>query len=275
MKNNKVLIGIASAIFLVFAAFWAYIAINGLQGDKDIAEAFSATYGLMALFGGVVGLKVSKRWGGYKSLIGKSVFFMSLGLLAQEAGQLTYSGYTYIAHKEIPYPSLGDIFFFGSVILYILAAWSLVKALSTKTATRNSKYLALAFIVPATLLGFSYYIFLRGHSIDFSHPLTMFLDFGYPLGQAIYVSLAIMALILSVRYLGGIMKPVILFVIFALVFQYIADFGFLYQVSRETWKTAGINELVYLISYFVMTLSLIEFDRVLNRLSGKAKSEDK
>ena len=256
------------------AGFWTYIAINGLQGDKDIAEAFSATYGLMALFGGVVGLKVSRRWGGYKSLIGKSVFFMSLGLLAQEAGQLTYSGYTYIAHREIPYPSLGDIFYFGSVILYILAAWSLVKALSTKTATRNSKYLVLALIVPATLLGFSYYIFLRGHNYDFSHPLTVFLDFGYPMGQAIYVSLAIMALILSVRYLGGIMKPVILFVIFALVFQYVADFGFLYQVSRETWKTAGTNELIYLISYFVMTLSLIEFERVLDRLSGKAKNED-
>jgi hypothetical protein len=267
--KNKSLITLASLIFLFFLGYWIILAVKGLQGDHDEAETYSALYGLMALYGGVVGLRISKYWGGFKSLIGRAVMFMSLGLLAQEVGQLTYSGYTYLFHQEIPYPSLGDIGFFGSVILYILAAFSLIKALSTKStrAGKNKFWIAL---IPILLLSVSYYIFLKGYEFDFSNPVTIFLDFGYPLGQALYISLGLIALVLSRRYLGGVMKPVILFLLLALTVQYVADFTFLYQVSRETWQTAGSNELIYLIAYFVMTLGLIKFRTVFNKLSGNA-----
>lgn len=272
MKKHGLVIGLASAIFLTFLTFWSVLAVKGLQGETDSAELFSALYGLMALFGGLVGLKVSRKWGGFKSLIGRSVMFMSLGLLAQEVGQLTYSAYTYLFNQEIPYPSLGDIGFFGSVILYCLAAFSLVKALSTKTTLSSGKNKVWAVIVPVALLSLSYSIFLKGYEFDSSQPIAVFLDFGYPLGQAFYVSLLLIAFILSLRYLGGIMRPAILFLMFALLLQYIADFTFLYQVSRETWQTAGINELIYLVAYFVMTLGLIRFGAVLDKLSKTSRS---
>lgn len=268
-NKNKLVIGSATLIFLIFLVYWAILAVSGLQGDHSQAETFSALYGLMALFGGLAGLRISKRWGGFRSLIGRAVLFMSLGLLAQEVGQLTYSGYTYLAHQEIPYPSLGDIGFFGSVILYTLAAYSLIRALSTKNTLKARHNVFWVALIPVALLSVSYFIFLRGYTFDFHHPLTVFLDFGYPLGQAFYISLGLIALVLSVRYLGGVMKPVILFLIFALFLQYIADFTFLYQVSRDTWQTAGINELMYLTAYFVMTLSLIKFRTVFDRLAGK------
>lgn len=270
--KNKILVTIASAIFLTFFVYWVILAAKGLQGDHSAAETFSALYGLMALFGGVVGLRISRYWGGFKSLIGRAVVFMSLGLLAQEAGQLTYSGYTYLFHQEIPYPSLGDIGFFGSVILYALGAFSLVKALSTKSTLKTAKNTVWIGLIPVLLLSGSYYIFLRNYQVDSSHPLTVFLDFGYPLGQALYISLGLIALMLSLRYLGGVMKPVILFLLFALVLQYAADFTFLYQVNQDTWKTAGINELIYLCAYFAMTISLIKFRTVFNKLSGAGRS---
>lgn len=273
MGKNKFLIISASVVFTVFLIFWTVLRARHLSGDTDQAELFSALYGLMALFGGIVGLLVSKRWGGAKSHIGRSVLFMSLGLLAQEVGQLTYSGYTYIAHQEIPYPSLGDIGYFGSVILYIVAAYSLIKALSIPGAFRFHLNKALAAIIPAVLLAVSYMFFLKGYTTDGASLLTVFLDFGYPLGQAFYISLGLLALLLSRRYLGGMMRPVILFLLFALLLQYIADFTFLYQVNRGTWETAGSNELIYLISYFIMTLSLINFGMVLDRLSPNKATE--
>lgn len=272
MQKTKILVGLASAIFLSFLTFWVILAVKGLQGETHSAEIFSALYGLMALFGGLVGLKVSKRWGGFKSLIGRSVMYMSLGLLAQELGQVTYSAYTYIFHQEIPYPSLGDIGFYGSAILYTLAAFTLIKALSTKGMLSSKKNRLAAAIIPLILLSVSYLIFLRGYSFAFDHPLTIFLDFGYPLTQAFYLSLGILAFLFSYRYLGGIMRPVVLFLIFALFLQYMADFTFLYQTSRDTWKTAGVNELLYLSAYFVMTLSLIKFESVLEGLSKPAGS---
>ena len=269
MKQNKNLVILACVIFFALAGFWGGIALKGLQGETDTAELFSAVYGVMALFGGLVGLTVSRHWGGVKSLIGRAVVCMSLGLLAQAAGQAMYSMYTYLWHQEIPYPSWGDVGYFGSVIFYILGAWMLIKALSVKSASESSILRKGVVVIPVLLLSLSYYVFLRDYSFDWSNPLTVLLDFGYPLGQAFYISLALVAWVLSRKYLGGVMRPVILFLILALVLQYAADFTFLYQVNRDTWQTAGGNELMYLIAYFAMTLSLLEFGTVLNRLSGR------
>ena len=268
MRQNKNFFIVATLIYLGFLGFWVALWQKNLQGDSDAAELFSATYGLMALFGGLVGLKVSRKWGGFKSLIGRSVIFISLGLLAQEVGQITYSMYTYLLNQEIPYPSLGDIGYFASVIFYILAAFSLIKALSAKATRKTKRNRTLVVFVPVVLLTVSYVVFLRGHSYDFSNPVAAILDFGYPMGQAFYISLALSAYLVSKKYLGGMMKPVISFLIFALVLQYAADFTFLYQVSRDTWQTAGINELMYLTAYYVMTLALLSFGSVFNKISG-------
>ncbi len=273
MIKNKHITNFAGVIFAVFLIFWLVLAVKSLQGETPQAEFFSATYGLMALFGGILGLGASRRWGGYRSVVGRSVLFIALGLLAQEAGQITYSTYTYLFHQEIPYPSVGDIGYFASVIFYILGAFSLVKALSTKAVFKQTHNRFFLFIVPVILLAFSYYYFLKGYSFDVHHPLTILLDFGYPLGQAAYISLAILAFLLSKRYLGGAMKPVIFFLIFALLLQYAADFTFLYQTSRKTWQTAGYNELIYLTAYYVMTRSLMKFGAVIDRFNAKTEKK--
>lgn len=274
MKKYKLLLALAALMFATFFAFWVWLAWTGKQGETAQAEFFSATYGLMALYGGLLGLYVAQHWGGFKSLIGRSVTFLSLGLLAQELGQITYSVYTYVWHQEIPYPSLGDIGYFGSVILYILATYSLVRAVSVKSTFKSKANRAWIVLVPLLLLGVSGYFFLKGHAYDTSNPVSVVLDFGYPVGQALYLTLAVLAFLLSKRYLGGIMKPVIVSVIFALFLQYVADFTFLYQVSRETWKTGGINELMYLVSYFVMTTSLLRFGTVMHRLKHGVEQSD-
>ncbi len=84
----------------------------------------------------------------------------------------------------------------------------------------------------------------------------MLLDFGYPLGQAIYVSLAILVAFLSRSTLGGVMRMPTLCLLYALVFQYFCDFTFLYQVQHGTWYVGGINDYMYFASYFFMTISL-------------------
>lgn len=263
-----------SVIFLALTAWWVYLGQNDLVGETDQAELFSASYGMMALYGGILGLFVSQKWGGLKSLIGKSVFFISLGLLAQEFGQISYSAYTYLFHEEIPYPSVGDIGYFGSVLLYIVAIFYLIKALSPKSALSSKINLLWVIAVPLILLVGSYLFFLNGYEFDFSNPLLVFLDFGYPLGQAFYISLAILAFLLSRRYLGGLMKPIVLFLIFALFMQYISDFMFLYRVNRDLWETGGINDYTYLVSYFVMTSALIAAGNVITTMRTENVGDD-
>lgn len=264
--STKTLHIISAVIFSSLAIWWIVLHTMSNVSETSL-EWFSASYGIMALFGAILGLRISRQWGGAKSLIGKSILLFSLGLFAQEFGQISYSLYTLLFHKEIPYPSIGDVGYFGSVILYASGVVSLGRALAIKFSGKSYRSNLIAVFLPLVILGGSYFVFLRDYSFADTSALVAALDFGYPLGQAIYISLAALVFILSRKYLGGIMRPVILALIFALGIQYAADFMFLYQTRNETWVTGGINDLTYLFSYLVMTTALIRFKAVNDKIS--------
>jgi len=249
---------LVTVIFLGYVAWWA--SFQHVVGNQGLAvQWFGGTYGIMALIGSLIGFVTAHKWGGFKTVLGKALTFFSLGLLAQEAGQLIYTYYIYGAKIQIPYPSWGDVAYFGSVLLYICAALLLAKASGVKFSLKSSTYRVIAVLVPLVLLALSYWVFLHGHQYDTSKPLTVFLDFGYPMGQAIYLAIAITAYLLSVKLLGGIMKRGILMIILALLIQYIADFTFVYQSSRGTYLSGKIDDLIYLVSYYALTMALIRF----------------
>jgi len=241
-------------IFSIFTLWWLLLHFNkapsGLNGN-----VFSDTYGVTALIGGVVGIFIARKWGGFKSALGKSLMFLSLGLLAQAFGQFVYSIYYFFLNQSIPYPSIGDIGYFGSVLLYIYAIYCLAKVSGAHISLKSYQGKFFAVVIPAVMLAISYYVFLRGYS--YSNFLTAVLDFGYPLGEAVYISIAILTFTLSRSILGGIMKKRILLLIFALAVQYAADFLFLYQDSRNQWSAGGISDFLYLLAYFVMTMALL------------------
>jgi hypothetical protein len=251
-------------ILVVFSVWWLVIRFG--SPSNNTLEWFSGTYGVMAIVGAYLGFRISSLWGGRKSLIGRAIQFFAISLLAQEFGQITYSLYTLAFHKEIPYPSIGDIGYFGSVLLYIYGSILLARAVVVKFSAKEYVRRSVAIIIPIIILAASYFEFLKGYQFDWSQPLTIFLDFGYPLGQAVYVSIALLVFLLSRKYLGGVMRPVILTILLALAVQYTADFMFLFQTNRGTWTTAGVNDYIYLISYFVMTVALIRFSTVFKKM---------
>ncbi len=256
---------LAGGFFAFYLVWWT--SFQGVVKDQGISvQRFGATYGIMALFGAVIGVAASIKWGGFKTLVGRALLFFSLGLLLQESGQIIYTYYIYGAKVQIPYPSWGDLAYFGSVIMYIYAALLLGKSVGIKYSLRKTTYKVIAVIVPLVILAATFWVFLHNHTYDLSQPLTVFLDFGYPIGQAIYISLALIAYLLSRKMLGGMMRKGILIIIFALVMQYVSDFTFLYQSSRGTWLTGQWNDLSYLVSYFVMTMAMIAFLKTFKNL---------
>lgn len=265
-KKNDILHDISTVIFGVLAVWWGWIQLTQEPGG-EIGGYFSDSYGILALVGGIFGLIASKKWGGYKSILGRAIVFFSLGLFLQAFGQAAYSYYAYILGVDAPYPSIGDVGYFGSIPLYILGVWNLGKAAGAKLSLRSYKNKLWAILVPAAILFISYFIFLKDYSVCpvdeetmeavCSTPVQVFLDFGYPLGQAIYVSVAMLVYFLSKKLLGGIMRTKILLVLFALTVQYIADFIFLYQNSRDTWVPGGVNDFTYLVAYIIMITALL------------------
>lgn len=248
---------IARVFFIVYTIWWLYLLLF-VSPDNIQYELFTGSYGLLALFGGVGGLFIAKHWGGWKSLMGKSVGFFSLGLLFQEFGQLAYSYLYYIQFKgaEVPYPSIGDLGYFGSIPLYIMGTVYLAKASGISISLRNVQNKISAIVVPVLVLALSYFMFLQGYEFDWSAPLVILLDFGYPLGQAMYVSLALLTYYLSRKTLGGVMQSKIRYILLALAVQYFADYTFLYQASQGTWVAGGVNDFLYLVSYFMMATAL-------------------
>jgi hypothetical protein len=272
MENNTIsslsknfFVKILSFFFITLTIWWVSIYVRGLtEGSEN--NAFTLIYPWFSLIGAVTGLFVAEKWGGFKSLMGKIICTFSFGLLAQFLGQALYAYYIYIQGIEVPYPSLGDIGYFGSVIFYIIAAIYLAKISGFGLSFKSFKGKFVAIVIPLALLILSYSLFLKGYEYDWSNKLQMFLDFGYPLGQAIYVSIAISAYIMSRDTLGGLLRKPIVFILAALVFQYLCDFTFLYQASRGTWYVGGTNDFMYFVSYFIMTLSLINLGVVFNKI---------
>lgn len=243
-------------IFTTLIFFWFLINFGYLNSGIN-KQIWAASYQILALIGGVLGIFYSKLWGGTKSYIGRGILLLSIGLLLQCFGQSVYSYFIFYKHIDIPYPSIGDIGFFGSVVMYIWAIAQFAKASGVSLHSKYFKNKITVFIFPLILLVASYLFFLKGYIFEGTSPLKIFLDFGYPLGEAIYVSIALVALLFCRQLLGGLMKKPIMFLIIAFIFQYISDFTFLFQSNHGTWRAGGINDLMYSISYLIMTIGVV------------------
>jgi hypothetical protein len=120
------------------------------------------------------------------------------------------------------------------------------------------------------MLGLVYWLFLNGYDFASTGWLATLLTFGYPLGQAIYISIALVTILLSRGALGGVMKSRVEMLLVALIAQFAADFTFLYQTKMGTWAAGGINDYMYLVAYFLMTIALIRMKLVFDQVKGAA-----
>ena len=247
-------------VFIALTVWWAILQYLGFQEVSEFRNLiWAATYQIIALLGGVWGLSIAYSWGGSRSIVGKAILAFAVGLLLQVFGQSTFSLYNLVLQVDIPYPSLADIGFFGSIPLFIYGAWMLARASGVGASLRMHRNKIQALLIPLVMLIFSYASFLRGYEVDWSAPLRVLLDFAYPLGQAIYVAIAILAYLLSRKLLGGVMKGKVVFILWALVAQYLADYNFLYQTLQETWHNGAYGDFIYLLAYLLMALGLLQF----------------
>ncbi|KKR78575.1 MAG: hypothetical protein UU25_C0037G0004 [Microgenomates group bacterium GW2011_GWB1_40_9] len=266
-SRNVVSYIIPTVIFIFYSFTWLYIQQFEVSASRDIRQLWGHTYLILSVFGGIAGLFISKKWGGYKSLLGKAIAVLSIGLLFQSFGQIYSSYYVYFYDVESPpYPAIGDIGFFGSVLVYIYGVLLLSRLSGVHFSMRKFQNKIWMFTVPIFMLGLSYFLFLKGYELTGISKVQVFLDFGYPLGQALYVSIAILSLIISWNWLGGVLQKPIWFLIFALIFQSLSDFTFIFQAISGTWYVGGVNDFMYLTSYYLMAMALIHMGSVFKKI---------
>lgn len=245
------------AFLLIVGCWWVTIYARGLKEGFE-NNLFTVTYPWVSLWGGIWGVVASSRWGGWKSIFGRALLMLSVGLLLQTFGQAAYSFYIYVLGVEVPYPSIGDIGYFGTSVFYVYGLILLAKAVGVRISARSISSIIPAILIPLAMLILAYTVFLQGYEFDSSLYLTTFLDFGYPTTDAIYVSIAIVIFLLSRKFLGGIMRSPTLFLLVALIVESVGDYMFPYQVHRDLWYVGGINDFTYLVAYSLMALALIQ-----------------
>jgi hypothetical protein len=194
------------------------------------------------------------------------MIFFCIGLSLQIFGQTVFSIYNLVLKVDVPYPSLADVGYFLSIPFYAYATILLAKASGAGLSLKFVHKKIQAVTIPAVILIASYVVFLKGYEFDWSSPLRVFLDFGYPLGQAFYVSLALLVFILAKDSLGGLMRSKVLIILFALAVQYIADYNFLLQAYNGTWVNGGHGDYIYLFSYFIMSVALINLGSAFEKI---------
>jgi hypothetical protein len=242
-------------LFFGLLAWWIVLRFV----DSEYSHlAWAASYQILAVVAGVSGLLFAKGWGGTRSVMGKALLSFAFGAFLQVFGQTTFSIYNLFLKTEIPYPSLADLGYFGSIPLYIMGTLYLAKASGVTVSLKSLQRKLVAIIFPLLMIIISYVAFLKDYEFVWTAPLKIVLDFGYPFGQAIYVSIAILTLSLSKGLLGGLMKKRIIILLCALIVQYIADFNFLYQAIQGTWINGGYGDVIYMSAYFLLALSLLK-----------------
>lgn len=254
MSKRMVFLTILSLAYVIF-----WMIVNFVYPDELWQGYFSDTYGIIALFGGIFGVSLAKSWGYFKSHVGTSITLLSLGLLAQFLGQLSYSILFYAYGIENAYPAFGEAFFVVSVPLYIVGSYYIAKAAGFHTSLESQRNRIIALITPIVVLIFSYVFFLRTYDFNSNPLLNTIIEIYYPLGQSLFLSMSLVALITTRKYLGGVMRRPVLFVLLALVFQYLADSMFIYETLHEIWGAGSLSALMFVISYSLMSLALVNF----------------
>ncbi len=254
------LIFIASGIFTFFTLWWIYREFFEAHRDSYRIWEFYNLYFIIALYGGLLGVHTSLRWGGIKSLLGRSILAFSLGLFTQCFGQIAYSYYGIALHNPNVYPSIGDFGFFATIPFYIYGILLLAKASGINLSFRLFRERPMALLVPITILVSGYFMFLRNYIFDWANPIKIFLDFGYPLGDAIYVSIAILVFIFSRSILDGIMRTKASLILVALIVQFIADY--IFAETSSTYYAGNYIDFLELLSYYLMTVALLSLKSI-------------
>lgn len=255
-----------SVLYITFLGWWIYLHFFEQYENKNLLRIWSSLYPIITLYGGLMGLWIAKQWGGIKSVVGRAIGSFSIGLFLQLFGQISYSYYIYALNKDIIFPSVADIGFFGSIIFYIYGVLMLAKASNINFLAISFKKKTMLVVVPLVLILLSYNLFLKNYNFVNENLLNVFLNFGYPIFQIVYISLAVVTFSLSQYALGGKMRRPILIFIFALLLQYISDFAYLYQVTNSSWSAGNLDDLLYCSSYFIMSLGLIYIGNTLDKI---------
>ena len=264
LKLNKLSVFFLS-YFVLMLVYWVSLQVLGTK-DLSVNLAYSFFLNTLSLVGGLFGIAVARRWGGFKSILGKGLLFMSLGLVSWGAlGGYIWSFYNFILHQEVPYPSFSDVGFIGAIIFWAIGMFYLAKATGVKYGLRKSVGKVYLFLLPILSFLASYYLLVtvarEGVLTDGGDSIKVFFDFAYPIGDVAIITIALLIYGLTVKLLGGVYKWPINILLLGFIVMFFADMAFSYSTTIGEYYNGNYADLLFTTALFLMSFGIASFNR--------------
>lgn len=263
-------------LIAVTLGMWIGVHVNGTT-EANLNYYFSLMLGLLPFVASFKGFLAAKKWGGFSSVLGRSIAALSAGLFFWGAGELVWSYYNLVIHQAAPYPSVADILFVPGFIFWIMSSLFLLKLAGVSLVLKKRPI--LWWLVGILLIGgtaLSYYLLVylaRGNVLltDSANPTKVFLDIYYPLADFISFTLVTIIVAVSGKYIGGKLKMPIFLVMFGLAIMYIGDIVFGYTTTKGTFYNGSRGDLILLLGISVLSIAVLKYAEAAPKLTGQGE----
>lgn len=182
------------------------------------------------------------------STMGKMLIYAALAFVSYGIANLIWGYYNIVAHIEIPYPSLADVFYLLYYPFLGIAFGYLLSILGLKITKRLMLEVVGIFIVAFALV---FFIIMKP---DFSlgEPVTLqvILDILYPLADVGIVTLVY----IGFRLFGGKMKSTLLFFLIGMTMEVVSDILFTKASDAGSYFNGSVYDFIYIIAFYFMIL---------------------
>lgn len=253
------------SFFIFILIFWGFLfTANDSSGTLNYIFAF--LYALMPFIGGIAAIRGYQEWGGLSTILGKAILFLGLGLFMWGFGKIAWVYYAAI--PGIQDASLPNWFFAPSVFLYTIGTIYLSLTTGIRLSLKFTSGRIFAIITPLVVFVLAYYVlFSLPHNGTVSvienkdAILDTIFNVAYPIGDAVSLAVAAVVAGLSFRYLGGLYKTEIVFILAGLAGMFAADSYFAYSTLSGTTSIGGTGDLIYAFALFLLTCGLLGFNK--------------
>lgn len=248
-------------LFIVLSVWWVLSPQVIQEPYDEFHFQFTHIYFIVPLFGALCAL-ASLRVHSWRSVVGKVQLFLGLGLMGQVLGQISYSYQVLVHSNLVPIYTLGDWMYITSILFYFLAVIYIATVAEVKSWLASLENKIHAAVIIIVMLVLSYGLFVQGYDFNWSVPMWVIFDFVYFFIQSAYMSVAL----LCCFAMSGAKKEIrtaVIIIVFALVFEFLSDYTFIYEASINAWKINGVVDYMLMLSYTLMSLGVIRFGTII------------
>lgn len=257
--KNSFLLGYVFVMFI----FWTGLQVSHIK-NLPINLVWGIGINFIPTLGGIFGITTARHWGGFKSVVGKAILYLALGLLTWSAGNWIWSYYNFFQAVNVPYPSLADVGYIGALPLWMIGTFNLAKATGVKYGLKRRLGQIYLIFFPIISVLISYYLLVviaRGGSITSGGGiLKVFFDFAYPVGDVCIITIAFLIYGLSLKYLGGKYKIPVLITLFGFVLMFFSDFSFSYSTTLNIYYNGGPFDIIFVFALFLMGFGITSME---------------